>query len=129
MTRRSKAAKKPASKPDARADEPPGRVNDDAAVSALLDQLTDGVSALPEALEQAEKDRRLRAAATRELLASPELKKMAGQAPDLRTKITAARKEQDRKDAAAEQAIAELRDAGQEWLAALKTLRDPLDNR
>ena len=120
MTPRSKSAPNP----DARADDRARRVNDDAAISALLDRLTDGVSALPEALEQAEKERRVRAEATRELLASPELKKMAGQAPDLRKKITSARDEEDRKDAAAERAIAELRDATEEWLGALKMLRD-----
>jgi hypothetical protein len=120
MTPRRKAA----SKPDARADERARHVNDDAAVSALLDRLTDGVSALPEALEQAEKDRRLRAEATRELLASPELRRMAGHDPDLRRKITSARDEEDRKDASTERAIAELRDAADEWLGALKTLRD-----
>jgi len=120
MTPRSKGAPKPVAEPDERA----GRVSDDAAVSDLLDRLTDGVSALPAALEQAEKDRRVRAEATRELLASPELKRMAGQAPDLRQKITSARKEEDRKDAAGERAIAELRDAAEEWLGALKSLRD-----
>lgn len=120
MTPRSKATPKS----DPRAAEPVGRVADDAAVSALLDQLTDGVSALPAALEEGEMARRLRAEATRELLGSPELKKMAGQSPDVRKKITSARKEEDRKDAAAEQSIAELRDAAQEWLTALKSLRD-----
>lgn len=120
MTPRSKAAPKSG----VRAREEPARAPDDAAVSALLDQLADGVSALPETLEQAEKARRLRAEATRELLASPELRSIAGQAADVRKKLTLVGKEEDRKDAEAEQSIAELRDAAQEWLAALKSLRD-----
>lgn len=120
MTPRSKAAPKSG----VRAREEPARAPDDAAVSALLDQLADDVSALPETLEQAEKARRLRAEATRELLASPELRSIAGQAADVRKKLTLVGKEEDRKDAEAEQSIAELRDAAQEWLAALKSLRD-----
>jgi len=121
MTPRSKAA----ANADVPGEERAGRVPDDAAVSALLDQLAEGVSALPEALERGEKARRLRAEATRELLASPELKALTRQAPEIRKKITSARKEEDRKDAAAEQLLAELSDASQEWLAALKSLRDP----
>src|SRR5215207_7431171 len=120
MTRRSKAAGNAEGPAEARA----GRVPDDAAVTALLDQLGDGVSALSEALEQGEKARRVRAEATRDLLGSPEFKAMTRQAPELRKKITSARKEEDRKDAAAEQSIAELNDASQEWLAGLKSLRE-----
>ena len=121
MSPRSKAEVKA----DNRANEPAAaRVDDDAAVSAVLDQLAEGVAALPEVLEQGEKARRQRADATRELLASPELKKFAAQSPDIRKKITSARKAEDGRDAAAEQSIAELSDAAQEWLAAVKSLRD-----
>jgi hypothetical protein len=120
MTPRSKAA----ANAEVPAEERAGRVPDDAAVSALLDQLTDGVSGLSEALEQGDKARRVRAESTRELLASPELKAMTRQAPEIRKKITSVRKEEDRKDAAAQQSIADLNDASQEWLASLKSLRD-----
>lgn len=119
----------PSSKPRRRpkADEKPreDRVADDAAVTALLDLLTDGVAGLPEALERGEEARRARAAAARELLGSPELKGAARRAPELGRSITSARKELDRQDAAAEQSAAELREASGEWLAALKVLRDP----
>lgn len=120
MTPRTKAA----AKADVAARERAGRVPDDAAVSALLDSLIDGVSALPEVLEQGEKARRMRAESARELLASPELKELAHGAPDIRSKITAARREQDRKDAEAEQSLTELREASEEWLAGLKSLRE-----
>ncbi|HET8927638.1 MAG TPA: hypothetical protein VFN24_07385 [Microbacterium sp.] len=120
MTPRSKAA----AKAEGPAEERAGRVPDDAAVSALLDQLTEGVSALHEALEQGEKARRVRAETTRELLASPELKAMTRQAPEIRKKIASALKEEDRKSAEAEQSIADLDDAAQDWLAELKKLRD-----
>jgi hypothetical protein len=125
MTPRRKAAAKPAAaKPAVAAHERAGQAPDDAAVSALLDQLTDCVSALPEALEQGEKARRMRAEATRELLASPEFKRMSQQSPEVREKITSVGQEEDRKDAAAQQSIAELSDASKEWLEALMSLRD-----
>lgn len=120
MTPRRKAA----AKPDVAAHERAGRAPDDSVVSALLDQLTDAVSALPEALEQGEKARRVRAEATRELLASPEFKRMSQQAPEVRERITSVGQEEDRKEAAAQQSIAELSDASKEWLEALKSLRD-----
>ena len=120
MTPRRKAV----AKPDVAAHERAGRAPDDAVVSALLDQLTDSVSALPEALGQGEMARRVRAEATRELLASPEFKRMSQQAPEVRERISSVGKEEDRKDAAAQQSVAELSDASREWLAALKSLRD-----
>lgn len=121
MTPSSKARKRPTAA-EARRE----RVADDAAVSAILDLLTDGVATLPEALDRGEEARRARAEAARELLASPELKKAARADPDLGKSITSARKELDRQDAGAEQALAELREAGTEWHAALKSLHDPV---
>lgn len=101
------------------------RVADDAAVTALLDLLTEGVAGLPEALERAEEGRRARAEESRQLLGSRELKSAARGAPELGKSITSARKELDRQDGVAEQSIAELRDAEGEWLAAIKALREP----
>ena len=80
--------------------------------SAICSIVTDGVSALPAALEQAEKDRpraRRGDGGGERLFAVPRAERTAGQAPDLAEKIhrpPARRK--DRKDAA-ERAIAELR--------------------
>jgi|GEM_PF-3199507 len=128
MTPASKPRRRPKADADPRPDTQPreGRVADDAAVMALLDLLTDAVAGLPEALDRGEEARRIRAEATRELLGSRELKVAVRQTPELGKNITSARKELERQDAAAEQSLAELRDASGEWLAALKTLREPL---
>ncbi|WP_243073658.1 hypothetical protein [Microbacterium sp. SS28] len=109
--------------PEAR-DPEHNRVADGAAVSAMLELLTDGVGGLPAAFERADEERRLRDDATREVLASPELRKAARQSPELAANIASVRDVLKRKDAAAEQSLTELRDATEEWLVALKRLRE-----
>jgi len=127
MTPPSKPKPQPKPRRRSKADEAPreDRVADDAAVTALLDVLTDSVAALPEVLERGEEARRARAESARALLGSRELRAAARRVPELGTSIESARAELDRQDAAAEQARSQLHDASKEWLTALKALRDP----
>lgn len=101
---------------------PAGRTADDAAVKALLELLSDGVAALPEALERREGARRVRAQETRDLLGSRELATAARQQPELRKKLALVGDELTRRDAEAETALAELRAAADGWLETLKGL-------
>lgn len=127
MTPTSKPKTQPKPRRRSKADEAPreDRVADDAAVTALLDVLTDGVAALPEVLERGEEARRARAESARGLLSSRELRAAARRVPELGTSIESARAELDRQDTAAEQARSQLHDASKEWLTALKALRKP----
>ncbi|WP_374974936.1 hypothetical protein ACEYYH_13835 [Microbacterium trichothecenolyticum] len=124
-TSKPKPPSKPRRRPKADATPREDRVADDAAVTALLDVLTDGVATLPEALERGEEARRARAESARELLGSRELRAAARRVPELGRSIETARAELDRQDTAAEQARSELHDASKEWLTALKALRNP----
>lgn len=95
----------------------------DASLDELLERSREDVTQLPAGADAAEERRRVAGKESRAVLASPEVRKLAGRVPQLKQNAATVAKQLDVEDEEAEQEVANVREAVERWLAELEELR------
>ena len=95
----------------------------DSSLDELLERSRDEVMQLLAGADAAEEQRRLEAKASRTLLESADVRRLAGRMPQLKENVAAASRQLDADDAEAEQDAAALRESAERWISELDALR------
>lgn len=95
----------------------------DSSLDELLERSRDEVMQLLAGADAAEEQRRLEAKASRTLLESADVRRLAGRMPQLKENVAAASRQLDVDDAEAEQDAAALRESAERWIGELDALR------
>jgi len=107
------------------ADDVPDRAADpvDASLDELLERSREEIVQLLAGADAAEGERRLEAKASRTVLESADVRRLAGRMPQLKENMAAASRQLDAEDAEAEQGSAALRESVERWIGELEELR------
>ena len=95
----------------------------DASLDDLLERSREQVMALLAGADEAEVHRRREAEASRELLGSPDIRRLSGRIPRLKENAAAAAARLEQEDRNAEQDATAIREAVERWLPELEKLR------